>query len=154
VNKYSEFEQRSKFISQFSDKGISLFQEVPVFSRSVDLVSHDMQNQTISAIEFKTTNWKRAIQQVQEVSLSFDFLEICIIEPKTCETIQKVVNDCKEKGIGLYFFNQDDGSFIKYLESQKVERIWELQKKSIIRYIGEKTENEKSTFENTTLQHR
>lgn len=139
------------FINQFSKNDLFLFQEVPVFSRSVDLVSHDMYNQTISAIEFKTTNWKRAIQQVLEVSLSFDFLEICVIEPKSLQTIQKVIDSCRAYGIGLYFFNQENESFTRYLESKKVEQIWDLQKKSIIKYLGEKVKNEKSTFTDLAL---
>lgn len=151
MNKFTEYEQRSLFIQSFNQKESNLYCEIPVFCRSVDLVRHDIIGQTISAIEFKTTNWKRAIEQVLEVSISFDFLEICIIEPKTNKAKSQIIDSCSNLGIGLYFFNQESTTFSHTVESQKVKNSWGLQKKSVMRFIREVDNNGRQSIAITSL---
>ena len=64
-NKISEEEQRQLFIKLWQDKETKLECEVPVFCRSVDLVKYNQKEQAITAVEFKTNNWKRALEQVE-----------------------------------------------------------------------------------------
>lgn len=139
MNKFSEQEQRELFIEKFSISDSPIYKEIPVYNRSVDLVKHNITNHTISAIEFKTKNWKRAVQQVLDVSISFDFLEICIEEPKTPKAQEKIRTICDNLGIGVYFFNQETLSFTKSIESKKVESIWESQREKVIEYLGEES---------------
>ena len=145
TNKISEQEQRTLFINSYNEHEINLYCEVPVFCRSVDLVKHNINDQSISAVEFKTTNWRRAIEQVLEVSISFDFLEICVIEPKTEKTKNNIIKSCSHFGIGLYFFNQETLIFSHIVESQRVNNAWDLQKMQVIRIIGEDKENGKQS---------
>lgn len=149
MNKFSEQEQRSLFIQSFNQEESNLYCEIPVFCRSVDLVRHDKIEQTISAIEFKTTNWKRAIEQVLEVSISFDFLEICIFEPKTVKAKSQIIDSCNNLGIGLYFFNQDLATFSHNVESQKVINAWGLQKQRVMSFIREVDANDRQPFTTT-----
>ncbi len=151
--KFSEYEQRKLFIQEFNHIEKDLYCEVPVFCRSIDLVMHNKKDQTVSAIEFKTTNWKKAIKQVLEVSISFDYLEVCIVEPKTEKTKNQIMETCSTFGIGLYFFNQDTISFSYTVKSQKVNDRWELQKRQLVNILGEGDKNVRQSIKNTPIQY-
>jgi len=131
----TEDEQRSLFINHFKNSSTNLYCEVPVFCRSVDLVKYNSCNHTISAIEFKLTDWKRVINQVLNVSISFDFLEICISEPKTAKSKNLIIKKCEDLGLGLYFFNHENVSFVYSVLPKKVEKSWGIQKEQILKYI-------------------
>lgn len=128
--------QRSKFTEFYLNDNEYFFLEVPVFCRSVDLVKQNKLDNTITAIEFKMGDWKRALNQVMGVALCFDYLAICIPKPKT-EKCQKVIcNECTTKGIGLYFYNEKDDTFDHIVYGQQVGIIWETQREQVVRYLG------------------
>ena len=143
VNNYSEQDQRQLFINLFDQNGSTLHCEIPVFCRSVDLVELNGTKQTISAIEFKKTNWKKAIEQVKEVSTSFDYLSICVLKPKTEKSKNLIVNVCDSDGIGLIFFNKEKGTFENAVTSKRVHRTWEVQKQNVIKYLTEANKYDK-----------
>lgn len=132
----SEEEQRQYFLNWFNEKEIQLECEVPVFCRSVDLVAYDNKKNQITAIEFKTRNWKRAIEQVLSISNSFDFLEICIRKPFTKETQKNIIEYCSNYGIGVYFFDIERRKFEHVLLPLKVKKIWNTQKMQIIDFMS------------------
>lgn len=136
----SEEEQRKLFISLFYSTDERLFCEVPVFSRSIDVVKYNMKTGLITAIEFKIDNWKRAIKQALSVGISFDYLEICIPKPKLFKTQENIMRECQQQGIGLYFFDTETLKFHKVIEPIKVQNIWETQKSQVIKYVGGLTE--------------
>ncbi len=132
---FSEEEQRTLFIKQYCKEKTLLYCEVPVFCRSVDLVKYNSIDETISAIEFKTNNWRRAIDQVLRVSMSFDFLEICVLDPKTEKSRNSIIETCTQLGIGLYLFNQEYIIFNYIVTPEKVQKIWEIQKNQVLDYL-------------------
>lgn len=131
----SEEEQRQCFIEQWNNPNVLLVCEVPVFCRSVDLVTYDKKEKILTSIEFKTKNWKKAIEQVMSTAIAFDYLEICIRKPKTEISQQKIVQCCLDIGIGLYFFDIEKRKFEHRLMPQKVQRIWNVQKKQVIEFV-------------------
>lgn len=131
----SEEEQRQCFIEQWNNPNVFLVCEVPVFCRSVDLVTYDKKGKILTSIEFKTKNWKKAIEQVMSTAISFDYLEICIRKPKTEISQQKIVQCCADVGIGLYFFDIETRKFEHSLLPQKVQKIWKVQKKQVIEFV-------------------
>lgn len=137
--KISEEDQRNFFLKYFNNENPNelFYREVPVFSRSIDLVKYNKNINQITAIEFKLHDWKRAIKQALSVSISFDFLEICIPKPKTKKTQDRIITKCGDYGIGVYFFNEEGKKFNKVLDSKKKYDIWETQKIEVIKYIGE-----------------
>lgn len=145
ISNISEEEQRQFFIDTWNDNEVQLFCEVPVFCRSIDLVKYDKKRNTVTAIEFKLSNWKRAIDQVISTAISFDYLEICICKPKMQKTQNNIIETCKTLGIGLYFFDMDNRKFEYMTKAQKVKKIWNVQKSQVIEYIekGENTKNDK-----------
>lgn len=134
-SKISEEEQRQLFIDHWHENNIRLVCEVPVFCRSVDLVKYNQREQAVTAVEFKTHNWKRALEQVISTAVSFDYLEICIQKPKTQKGQENVIRTCKELGVGIYFMESERLQFEHVLLPQRVKKMWEVQKTQVIRFI-------------------
>lgn len=134
-NKISEEDQRQLFINNWKDISTRLICEVPVFCRSVDLVKYNPEKKTITAVEFKTHNWKKALEQVLSTSVSFDYLEICVQKPKTQKTQNKIIDMCKEMGVGVYFFDRELQRFEYVLSPIRVDKMWTIQKTQVIHFI-------------------
>ncbi len=113
----------------------NIFKEIPVFSRSVDLVEYDARLHKITAVEFKISDWKRAIDQLITVSTCFDYLVLCLPKPKTEKCLCNIKSKCIEIGIGLITWDSDSNIFTKECIPKEVSTIWNAQKKCIIRYI-------------------
>ena len=131
-----EEQQRNLFISSYKNNDEKLFCEVPVFCRSIDVVKYNSKTGLITAIEFKCNDWKRAVNQALSVSICFDYLEICVQKPKTSRTQHYMIDECRQKGVGLYFYDETQKLFDKVLEPLKVQEIWEIQKSNIVNYVG------------------
>lgn len=131
-----EEKQRQMFISAFNSDDEKLFCEVPVFCRSIDVVKYNLRSGIITAIEFKCKDWKRAINQALSVSICFDYLEICVPRPKTDKTQKYMIDECRRKGIGIYFYDEIKMTFDKIVEPLKVQEIWKIQKSSVVDYLG------------------
>lgn len=131
----SEEEQRRYFLDKWKEKDTQFICEVPVFCRSIDLVKYNHKNNTVSAIEFKTKNWKRAVEQVMSTAISFDFIEICVRKPKTIKAQDAIKEYCQAVGVGVYFFDAEALDFEHILEPEKVEKIWNVQKAQVIDFI-------------------
>ena len=131
-----EEQLRNMYISSFDNIDEKLFCEVPVFCRSIDVVKYNFKTGSITAIEFKYTDWKRAIIQALSVSICFDYLEICVPKPKTNRTQNYMIEECSRKGVGLYFYDEVQNIFNEVLEPLKVQDIWKIQKSIVIEYVG------------------
>jgi hypothetical protein len=139
-NLSSETKLRDFFLASFESEVDRFYCEVPVFCRSVDVVKYDSRTGSITAIEFKRDNWKRAIKQALSVSISFDYLEICIPMPKTEKTRAYIVDECTENGVGLYFYDESyvstEEAFQKAVEPLRVLDAWQVQKTRVVQYVG------------------
>ena len=90
---------REKYCSYRRARGKKkIYIEVPVFSRSVDLVELDGHSRKITAVEFKITDWKRALKQLSEISLCFDYLILCVPKPKLKSVLRTLKNHVLKKG--------------------------------------------------------
>jgi len=126
----------NKFISDKKKQDCNRYvKEVPVFAKSIDLVKIDMQNNYISAIEFKTTKWRKAIEQVLEAATAFDFLEICVLRPRTEKCEESIVGTCKDRGIGLFFIDPIAHVIEHKIEPIHCNGVWEIQRLQVIRYL-------------------
>ena len=114
---------------------IRYVKEVPIFAKSIDLVKVDQQNNYISAIEFKTTKWRYAIKQVLESAIAFDFLEICVLLPRTEECQKLIINECERKGIGLFFIDAAKQIIEHIVEPIQCNNVWEIQRLQILQYL-------------------
>ncbi|WP_342276290.1 hypothetical protein [Spiroplasma endosymbiont of Nebria brevicollis] len=120
----TEFHQREAYFKKFNN--IDTYKtEVPVYSRSVDAVILDKKCSNLSAIEFKLTNWKKVIEQAQNIKTAFDYISICLMEPKRNNTKLLIIEECKKYGIGLIFSNYINDSYLfeEILNPIKQEKI-------------------------------
>ena len=124
----------------------NLFKEIPVFSRSVDLVEYDTHLNKITAIEFKIKDWKRAINQLITVSPCFDYLVLCLPKPKTEKCLSNIKSKCSETGIGLITWESDNNVFTKECNPKEVDILWKVQKRQIINYIKEQRQENKDEW--------
>lgn len=116
--------------------------EVPLFAKSVDLVKINAKTSQITAIEFKTTKWRKALLQVLGSVTVFDYLEICILKPATERCRQLIIQECKRNGIGLYFFDNQTKRISHDLQPNNNDEIWEIQHNQLIEYLKERLANE------------
>lgn len=138
MNNQQEEILRCKFCDEYSTTNdLRFYKEVPVFSRSVDLVQYNIVTDTITAIEFKIKDWKRAIQQLNNVEACFDYLVLCIPKPKTQKCINNIISVCYEKGIGLCCWESSSNVFSYECAPKKINEIWNVQRKRIISYLNE-----------------
>ena len=143
MNKQFEEELRNIYCSMYSNANPNtlLYKEVPAYTRSVDLVEYNTSTNEISAIEFKIKDWKRAIMQLSEVAVCFDYLMLCMPKPKTKKCISNIKSSCKSLGIGLCFFDQITNQFSTEYSAKNIHDIWRFQKESIIGYLESQEEN-------------
>ena len=116
----------------FRSEGYHAYKEVPVFSSSLDLLIVDQVN-NFHGIEFKLFNWKRVIQQAVKHKIALDYVSIFLNMPKQKRTIEKIVNECKTNGLGLYFI-EIDGSITQIVNPIK-NKIWQVEKERIAQYL-------------------
>lgn len=129
---------RDKYCSYRRSHGKkNIYKEVPVFSRSVDLVEYDSHKKELTAVEFKIGDWKRAIRQLYEISTCFDFLVLCIPKPKTEKCLLNIKTNCSQMGLGLFVLDETTDSFLHVCEAVNLSDIWHVQKKQIINYLKE-----------------
>ena len=86
-------------------------------------------------MEFKISDWKRAIRQLSDISICFDYLILCVPKPKTDRCIENIKNTCLEKGMGLILWDQSDNSFTKICEAVESSDIWKEPKRQILKYL-------------------
>lgn len=136
MNDQQEEILREKYCDKYRKiKNIRLYKEIPVFSRSVDLVQYDLKANVITAIEFKINDWKRAIKQLENVAMCFDYIVLCIPKPKTEKCVNNIKTACDEKGIGLCFWD-DVNDLIHYeCQPKQIIDIWNIQRRQIIAYL-------------------
>lgn len=111
--------------------------EVPVFARSVDLVEYNKKTNKLTAIEFKISDWKRALSQLENVEICFDYLVLCMPRPKTEKCAQNIKDACGSIGVGLYLWDRSNNSFSHECKEKCRREILSVQKTRIIDYLFE-----------------
>ena len=109
ANKYSEQEMADKCYEYLKSCGKfdEVKQEIPVFSRCIDLVcvKHpDTDACEIVSIEFKLHDWKHAIMQAKDHKIAADKSYICLPRRKVTPEMREML---AEYGIGLLFYDPD-----------------------------------------------
>ncbi len=137
MNKQKEDLLRDCFCDFRKDKqGVIACKEVPVFARSVDLVEYKVSTGELTAIEFKINDWKRALAQLKNIEICFDYLVLCIPKPKTLKCVETITKSCAQEGIGLFLWDNNDNTFLHKCIEKPRREIWDIQKKHIIDYLS------------------
>lgn len=132
------------FLNNQKNEKYFFIEEVPVFLQSVDVVKVSKRMKTITAIEFKTKKWEKAIEQVLAEELVFDYLEIAIVFPKRETTRQRVEIKCQEHGIGLYYVDMLQNKVIHKIKPKRNKSLWPTQRKAIKAYLQERLTDDRN----------
>ncbi|MBE5744415.1 MAG: hypothetical protein E7358_06900 [Clostridiales bacterium] len=130
------------FLRYYESNKFYFIEEVPVFVQSVDVVKVSKKFRTITAIEFKTNKWEKAIQQVLAEALVFDYLEISILQPKRTTTCQRIEEKCQQYGIGLYYVNIEENKVVHRIKPVRNKGLWPTQRKATKKYLEERIKND------------
>lgn len=141
-NQFEEILREKYCLFRQLDTDIALFKEVPVYSRSVDLVEYNTSTNELFAVEFKINNWRRALSQLNGVAMCFDYLVLCIPKPKTERCTLTIKETCMQIGVGLYLWDNVTNSFIHECDERNMHDIWGIQKKQIVEYLKKQETND------------
>lgn len=79
----------------------SVYNEVKIFTRSIDIVLKRPDNKLI-AIEFKLKDYKKAFEQISDYQIVSDYTYLCI--PKRNVSFH-ILQTLRDRGIGLYMYD-------------------------------------------------
>ncbi|MFC2142731.1 hypothetical protein ACFLR7_07345 [Acidobacteriota bacterium] len=82
-----------------------VFVEIPFMSRIIDLVLID--SDSITAIELKTQNWKRAIDQLLENRIAADYCCLCMPKQNMSTSLVQIIQE-EMASYGFGFFLWDN----------------------------------------------
>jgi hypothetical protein len=114
-----------------SSPGVHACCEVPLLGRSADLAY--ILDGTLTTVEFKLRDWRKAIQQVQDHLLGADYCYVCMPRRRVSDAMRSELN---RKGIGLLFFREDrQWPFEQVIEARRSEYTWEMARCWAVEYI-------------------
>ena len=113
---------------------------VPLSNRVVDLAAIDEQGNLIG-IEFKLTDWKRALSQAQRSKNAFDFVYVCLPGGRY---IDKLVREASTHGVGVMTFDRVANGIKIQLPAVRIERQWLPNLRFVRAYINERAQYETS----------
>jgi hypothetical protein len=115
------------------DESITACREVPVLGRFVDLAY--IKGRTVVAIEFKISNWRKAVQQSRDHKLGADFAYICM--PRRIVT-DKMRKEILAAGVGLKFYCEEgDWPFEEIIPAPRSKDVWKVARLSVKEYVKE-----------------
>lgn len=119
-----EIQIQNILFRDFKKKYQYVLKEAPVFSRSIDLVYINEEQEVVS-VEIKLRDWRRAITQAIDHQLVVDRAYICLPNKKRGVS-DELLNLLDSTGIGLLFFKKKFG-IVKLQEvkpAQKTDFSW------------------------------
>ena len=108
--------------------------QVPIHNRVLDLAAIHACGDTIG-IEFKISNWKRALKQARTHRRSLDFVYVCLPGGKYND---KLIEAAREDGIGVLLFDESDGTVREQLPARRSAAQWLPNLDAVRQYIEER----------------
>ncbi len=121
----SEIDMVNKAVKIYKKQGFLVTTEVPFLHRSIDLVYKKAEE--LISIEFKLSNWKRAIKQAESHLLGSNKVYICILKPK--KGLSPLLQaEIENSPIGLLFFDPDEETIEEIKPAEISQKIWAVGK--------------------------
>lgn len=110
-----------------------LCEEVPILGRSADLVFY--LDGTLVSMEFKRSNWRRAVYQASDHRLAADYSYICMpwrrVNPEMVECLRAA-------GVGLAFaIPGEHPGFAVAIEAPRSDHVWPPARRAVEAYLGQ-----------------
>ena len=128
----NEYELVCDSYSRIIKEGDSLAcMEAPTLGRAIDLVLY--RGRSLTSIEFKLKDWKRALKQARDHRLVADYAYVCMPSKSLTSEIEK---GFKDAGVGLFFYvSKGKCPFKEVIPAPKSSEVWNAARKRLIAYI-------------------
>lgn len=118
-------------VKKLEGSSLDVFQEVPMLGRSIDLVL--LKNKKTIGIEFKLSNWRKAVEQANDYLIAADIAYICMPERKVTSALKELLS---VTGVGLLFPNANkDWPFDEIIKPRKSKKQWSAAANGLRLYI-------------------
>jgi len=122
-----------------------IFKEVPIYNRCIDAVL--LKNRIIYSIEFKISDWHRAIKQIRTHMLIADFAYLCMPYRNISPELKKIL---KRYGIGLWLYDFDKEEIKELIIPHHSFIQQSTLKENVLQYLTKKEENNEEGYNENT----
>jgi hypothetical protein len=120
-----------------AERGIHALAEVPIMGRVADLAF--MHDGDLVTMEFKISNWRRAIRQARDHRLAADFAYICMPERQLTGALLSAL---EANGVGLAFCTPVGAHpFEVIVKAPRSVDTWSTARSVLCRYIAAHTDD-------------
>lgn len=120
----------SKDVLKILAKEYEVFKEIPVYNRCIDAVL--LKNEILYTIEFKISDWHRAIKQIKTHMLIADFAYLCMPSKNFPVKLKELI---KNYGIGLWAYDFDKKEIQEILSPRHSFMQQSILKERVLRYL-------------------
>ena len=120
----SELRLVQSVVDHLVNEGYRVRLEVPNMGQSIDVVA--TKNRWITAIEAKTTDWRRALVQCRAHVLVADFITVALGLRKPPAALADALH---QNGWGLLMFDQTTDAWRWEIRPKRNDRVWRPQRR-------------------------
>ena len=131
---YNELELIKPISDYFKNMNFVVKREIRIGFYRADIVA--FKNNSVTAVELKLHDWKKAIIQAKNYQLGTDYVYIAFPLNKSYNILRKAEYLLRKEGIGLLIVNEKTLKVCKILEAMKSKKnygtitLWEIKRKS------------------------
>ena len=111
--------------------------QVPIYNRVVDLAAID-KNGNLVGIEYKLSNWKRALQQANAHRNTFDYMYVCVPGGNYVDDLK---SSAQEMGIGVMIYDESNETIAVDLNAEKQTLHWKPNMDYVKKILIDRGEN-------------
>lgn len=104
---------------------------VPLLGRCVDLVF--MRRRVVTTVEFKLTDWRRAIRQARDHRLGADYAYVCMPPRPVADRMRE---ELAEAGVGLLLYCEEGKwPFNTVVRAPRSTETWQHARDAVVEYV-------------------
>jgi len=117
---YLELELVKPVVDYFKKQGYVVKREVRIGFCRADIVA--FKNKTVTAVELKLNDWKKAIVQAKNYQLGTNYVYVAFPLMKLYNVLRKAEVILKKEGIGLLTVNEETCEVCKIIDAMQSRR--------------------------------
>ena len=117
---YLELELVKPVVDYFKKKGYIVKREVRIGFCHADIVA--FKDNTVTAVELKLNDWKKAIVQAKNYQLGTNYVYLAFPLMKSYNVLRKAEVKLKKEGIGLLTVNEETCEVCKIIDAMQSRR--------------------------------
>lgn len=110
-----------------------IYEEVGFYNRCIDMVL--LSAAKVTTVEFKINDWRKALRQIRDHQIVADYSYLCMPKRKIATDLMVALQD---NGIGLWLFDNENGTLNELLSPREAPYMWEFYKSSFLKMLSER----------------